>query len=102
MANDNTKNPNQKQPGEHPDGKFHFNPGNMAGKKPEDTKQTKENRSEPHAPEEKTRRLGAAIAGIVEAAATEIGNRPGPRRSAVTGRAYSIPRARIRIGASAS
>ncbi len=26
------KNPNQKQPGEKPPGKYHFNPGNMSGK----------------------------------------------------------------------
>ncbi|HEU0151324.1 MAG: hypothetical protein V7634_3717 [Bradyrhizobium sp.] len=26
------KNPNQKQPGEKPEGKFHYNPGNQAGK----------------------------------------------------------------------
>jgi hypothetical protein len=42
----NNKNSDQKQPGEHPDGKFHYNPGNMAGKKPEDAEQTKENRGE--------------------------------------------------------
>jgi hypothetical protein len=53
MANDNNKNPNEKQPGENPDGKYHFNPGNMAGKKPEDAKQTDENRRKPHEPEEK-------------------------------------------------
>ena len=28
--NDNSKNLNEKQPGENPDGKYHFNPGNMA------------------------------------------------------------------------
>ena len=48
MANDNNKNPNEKQPGENPEGKYHFNPGNMAGKKPGDGKQTDENRVEPH------------------------------------------------------
>jgi hypothetical protein len=53
MANDNNKNPNEKQPGEHPDGKYHFNPGNMAGKKPEDAEQAEENGSEPHEPDEK-------------------------------------------------
>jgi len=26
------KNPNQKQPGEKPEGKFHYNPGNQSGK----------------------------------------------------------------------
>ena len=40
----NNKNPNEKQPGENPEGKFHFNPGNMAGKKPGDPEQTAENR----------------------------------------------------------
>lgn len=43
----NNKNPNVKQPGENPDGKFHFNPGNMAGKTPGDPEQTAENRGEP-------------------------------------------------------
>jgi hypothetical protein len=28
----NNKNPNQRQPGEKPPGKFHYNPGNMSGK----------------------------------------------------------------------
>ena len=53
MADDNNKNPNVKQPGENPDGKYHFNPGNMAGKKPGDAKQTAENRGEAPEPEEK-------------------------------------------------
>jgi hypothetical protein len=26
------KNPDQKQPGEHPEGEYHYNPGNQAGK----------------------------------------------------------------------
>ena len=52
MANDNNKNPNTKQPGENPDGKYHFNPGNMAGKKPGDPKQTDENRDEAVEPKE--------------------------------------------------
>jgi hypothetical protein len=43
----NNKNPNVKQPGENPEGKFQFNPGNMAGKKPSDPEQTTENRGEP-------------------------------------------------------
>ncbi|WP_283842671.1 hypothetical protein [Bradyrhizobium sp. JYMT SZCCT0428] len=34
MADDNARNPNVKQPGENPEGKFHYNPGNMAGKTP--------------------------------------------------------------------
>lgn len=29
------KNPKEKQPGEKPAGKFHYNPGNMAGKEVE-------------------------------------------------------------------
>jgi hypothetical protein len=29
----NNKNPNEKQPGEKVEGKFHYNPGNMSGKK---------------------------------------------------------------------
>jgi hypothetical protein len=53
MADENNKNPNEKHPGENPDGKYHFNPGNMAGKKPGDEKQTAENRGEEHKPEEK-------------------------------------------------
>ena len=47
MANDNNKNPNAKQPGENPDGTYHFNPGNMAGKKPTDAQETAKNRDEP-------------------------------------------------------
>ena len=46
----NNKNPNEKQPGENPERKYHFNPGNMAGKKPGDAEQTAENRGEPHEP----------------------------------------------------
>lgn len=53
MADEPNKDPNAKQPGENPDGKYHFNPGNMAGKKPGDTKQTAENRNEAPEPEEK-------------------------------------------------
>jgi hypothetical protein len=53
MANDNNKDPNKERPGENPDGKYHFNPGNMAGKKPGDAKQTDENRGEPHKPDQK-------------------------------------------------
>ena len=43
----NNKNPNEKQPGENPEGRYHFNPGNMAGKKPGDPEQTDENRGTP-------------------------------------------------------
>lgn len=46
MPDDNNKNPNEKLPGENPEGKFHFNPGNMAGKTPGDEMQTAENRDE--------------------------------------------------------
>jgi hypothetical protein len=54
MANDNNnKSPNEKQPGENPEGKYHFNPGNMAGKTPGDEKQTAENRGEAIDPKEK-------------------------------------------------
>lgn len=31
----NTRDPNVKHPGEKEEGKFHYNPGNMSGKKPE-------------------------------------------------------------------
>ena len=30
----NNEKPNEKQPGENPEGKYHYNPGNMAGKSP--------------------------------------------------------------------
>jgi hypothetical protein len=30
--NNNNKNPNDKQPGEKPEGTYHFNPGNQSGK----------------------------------------------------------------------
>jgi hypothetical protein len=53
MGNDNNKNPNVRQPGENPDGKYHFNPGNMAGKNPKDAKQMDKNRDETHKPKEK-------------------------------------------------
>lgn len=32
MADDNNKNPKEKQPGEKPEGTYHFNPGNQSGK----------------------------------------------------------------------
>lgn len=44
MPDDNNRNPNVKLPGENPEGKYHFNPGNMAGKTPGDTTRTEENR----------------------------------------------------------
>jgi hypothetical protein len=49
----NNKNPDEKQPGENPEGKYHFNPGNMAGKKPTDAEKTAENRGEPSPEREK-------------------------------------------------
>jgi hypothetical protein len=49
----NNKNPNEKLPGEDPEGKFHYNPGNVAGKKPNDPEQTAENLGDP-APDSKT------------------------------------------------
>jgi hypothetical protein len=51
MAND--KNLREKQPGENPEGTYHFNPGNMAGKKPGEAEQTDENRGAPHDRKEK-------------------------------------------------
>lgn len=50
----NNKNPNEKQPGENPEGKHHFNPGNMSGKKPGDAEQSAKNRGEPHKPQEES------------------------------------------------
>jgi hypothetical protein len=47
MPDNNNKNPNEKQPGEKPEGTYHFNPGNMAGKKPGDAEQTDKNRGAP-------------------------------------------------------
>ena len=32
-----SKNPNDKKPGEHAEGKYHYNPGNQAGKTIEDS-----------------------------------------------------------------
>jgi hypothetical protein len=52
----NNKNPNEKLPGENPEGKFHYNPGNMAGKKPEE--QTDENRGEPSHDDRKEKPAG--------------------------------------------
>ncbi|HZV03721.1 MAG TPA: hypothetical protein VE999_01400 [Gemmataceae bacterium] len=43
----NNKRPNEKQPGENPEGTYHFNPGNMAGKTPGDAEHTDENRGAP-------------------------------------------------------
>jgi hypothetical protein len=44
MADNNNKNPNEKQPGEKPDGKYHFNPGNQSGK----TKSIPKDQSQPN------------------------------------------------------
>lgn len=46
------KNPNEKQPGEKPEGKYHYNPGNQAGKTAEnvpkeDAKQGAKEKDEP-------------------------------------------------------
>ena len=50
----NNKNPNEKQPGEKPEGKYHYNPGNMAGKKAGDAEQTAESHgAPPHEQKEK-------------------------------------------------
>ena len=35
MADTNNKNPDKKQPGEKPEGTYHFNPGNQSGKGPD-------------------------------------------------------------------
>ena len=54
----NNKDAKEKQPGENPEGKFHFNPGNMAGKKPGDAEQTGKNRSASHDRKEKEKPAG--------------------------------------------
>jgi hypothetical protein len=43
MADNNNRNPNEKQPGEKPEGTYHFNPGNQSGK----SKAVPKDRSEP-------------------------------------------------------
>ena len=54
MAEKNNKDPNQKKPGEKEPGTFHYNPGNMSGRKPGDAERTEENRGEkPPVPKEK-------------------------------------------------
>ena len=52
----NNKNSNEKRPGENPDGTIHYNPGNMAGKKPDDTEQTEKNRDKSAANDETQKR----------------------------------------------
>jgi hypothetical protein len=52
----NNKSPNEKRPGENPEGTFHYNPGNMAGKKPADTEQTEKNRDKSAANDETQKR----------------------------------------------
>jgi hypothetical protein len=54
----NNKDPNQKQPGEKEPGKFHYNPGNMSGKKAgagedESAQQNKQDQRGRGKPEEK-------------------------------------------------
>jgi hypothetical protein len=49
----NNKKPDKKQPGENPEGKYHYNPGNMAGKTPGDAEQTDDNRDAPPRHKEK-------------------------------------------------
>jgi hypothetical protein len=50
----NIKDPKVKQLGENLEGKFHYNPGNMAEEKPGDPERTAENRGEtPPKPKEK-------------------------------------------------
>jgi hypothetical protein len=41
------KNPNEKQPGENPVGKYHYNPGNMAGKTAGERSKSADNRDAP-------------------------------------------------------
>lgn len=43
MADHENKNPTEKQPGEKPEGTYHFNPGNQSGK----SKAVPKDRSEP-------------------------------------------------------
>src|ERR1700744_1517878 len=45
----NNRDPEKKLPGEKPEGKFHYNPGNMSGKKIGEDKKTSENTAEPPA-----------------------------------------------------
>ena len=45
--NNNNKNPNEKLPGEKPEGTYHFNPGNQSGKSrgiPKDQSEPRNNR----------------------------------------------------------
>ncbi|SIO49027.1 hypothetical protein SAMN05443247_06340 [Bradyrhizobium erythrophlei] len=41
------KNPNEKQPGEKPEGKYHYNPGNQSGKTAEIVPKEAEKNDEP-------------------------------------------------------
>ena len=43
----NNKNPNQKRPGEKEPGKFHYNPGNMSGKRVDNNKTGDEKQADP-------------------------------------------------------
>jgi hypothetical protein len=50
----NNKNPNEKQPGEKTEGKFHYNPGNMSSKtvKMGEASETKNDESRDEVPKE--------------------------------------------------
>lgn len=58
MTDNNTKNPNEKQPGEKPDGTYHFNPGNQSGKSqsvPKDRPEPGNNRDAVQNPDKRPR-----------------------------------------------
>jgi hypothetical protein len=46
MPENNNRDPNEKLPGETPEGNLHFNPGNMAGKKPQKAERATEEQAE--------------------------------------------------------
>ena len=52
---DNNKNPNEKRPGEKPEGTYHFNPGNQSGKSKSIPKDQPEPRNERGANENRER-----------------------------------------------
>jgi hypothetical protein len=55
---DNNKNPNEKQPGEKPEGTYHFNPGNQSGKSkavPKDRPEPENNVDATESPEKPSR-----------------------------------------------
>ena len=48
MTDNSNKNPNEKQPGEKPEGTYHYNPGNQSGKSeavPKDRPEPRNNRN---------------------------------------------------------